>query len=77
MKEESGDAPSTPDEQAGPRPIQGRRLIEDDVPWGSLASFALFKLFSEWQSQGFQLPPSGLPPVFHKVINRTLYFQSL
>ncbi|CAB0003979.1 unnamed protein product, partial [Nesidiocoris tenuis] len=28
---------------------------EDDVPWGSLASFALYKLFSEWQSQGFQL----------------------
>lgn len=63
MKEE-GAAPAEGEEGAPPRP--GRRPVEDDVPWGSLASFALFKLFSEWQSQGFQLPPSGLPPVFHK-----------
>lgn len=68
MKEESvaGDVTNPEEQAAGPKPVQGRRLIEDDVPWGSLASFALFKLFSEWQSQGFQLPPSGLPPVFHK-----------
>lgn len=39
----------------------GKQIPEDDVPWGSLASFALYKLFSEWQSQGFQLPAaSGL-----------------
>ncbi|KAF6203526.1 hypothetical protein GE061_001857 [Apolygus lucorum] len=39
-------------------------IPEDDVPWGSLASFALYKLFAEWQSQGFQLPPvSGLQGV--------------
>lgn len=70
MKEESvtGEVTNSEEQPAGPKPVQGRRLIEDDVPWGSLASFALFKLFSEWQSQGFQLPPSGLPPVFHKVI---------
>ncbi|XP_073971683.1 uncharacterized protein isoform X2 [Rhodnius prolixus] len=44
-----------------------RQIQEDDVPWGSLASFALYKLFSEWQSQGFQLPASsGLPAVFQK-----------
>lgn len=29
---------------------------EDDVPWGSLASYALFKLFSEWQAQGYTIP---------------------
>lgn len=69
MKEETvaaGDATNSEEQAIGPKPVQGRKLIEDDVPWGSLASFALFKLFSEWQSQGFQLPPSGLPPVFHK-----------
>ncbi|KAK9504036.1 hypothetical protein O3M35_010477 [Rhynocoris fuscipes] len=45
----------------------GKQIQEDDVPWGSLASFALYKLFSEWQSQGFQLPASsGLPAVFQR-----------
>ena len=46
-------------------PVRPKNLIpEDDVPWGSLASFALYKLFSEWQSQGFQLPvASGLQNV--------------
>jgi hypothetical protein len=29
---------------------------EDDVPWGNLASFALYKLFTEWQSQGTHVP---------------------
>jgi hypothetical protein len=29
---------------------------EDDVPWGSLASFALYKLFTDWQSQGTHVP---------------------
>lgn len=34
-----------------------RRIFpEDDVPWGSLASFALHKLFTEWQSQGTEVP---------------------
>lgn len=32
----------------------------DEVPWSSLASFALFKLFSEWQNQGTVIPvPKG------------------
>jgi hypothetical protein len=31
---------------------------EDDVPWGSLASFALYKLFTDWQSQGTHVPIS-------------------
>lgn len=33
-----------------------RSFPEDDVPWGSLASFALHKLFTEWQSQGTEVP---------------------
>ena len=33
-----------------------RSFPEDDVPWGSLASFALHKLFMEWQSQGAEVP---------------------
>ncbi|KAG7188214.1 hypothetical protein KM043_016084 [Ampulex compressa] len=35
----------------------------DEIPWSSLASFALYKLFLEWQNQGISLPVprSGLP----------------
>nr|CAD7577459.1 unnamed protein product [Timema californicum] len=29
---------------------------EDEVPWGNLASFALYKLFVEWQQQGTPVP---------------------
>lgn len=29
---------------------------EDEVPMLHLASFALHKLFSEWQSEGFEIP---------------------
>lgn len=52
----------------GEEPKKPRRLIaEDDVPWGSLASFALYKLFSDWQSQGFQLPANaGIAGIFQK-----------
>ncbi|XP_047002253.1 double-stranded RNA-specific editase 1-like isoform X1 [Schistocerca americana] len=36
---------------------QGKPQVpEDDVPWGSLASFALYKLFTEWQNQGTHVP---------------------
>ena len=31
-------------------------MEEDETPWAQLASLALFKLFNEWQSQGFQIP---------------------
>lgn len=41
----------------------GRRPIpEDEVPWGSLASFALFKLFADWKSQGSSIPTILSPP---------------
>lgn len=35
----------------------------DDVPWSSLASFALYKLFLEWQNQGtvVPIPRPGVP----------------
>jgi hypothetical protein len=36
---------------------------EDDVPWGSLASFALYKLFTEWQNQGTHVPIPKQTPV--------------
>lgn len=32
---------------------------EDDLPWGSLAAFALHKLFLEWQRGATELPPLG------------------
>ena len=31
-------------------------LLEDETPWAQLASLALFKLFNDWQSSGFQIP---------------------
>lgn len=33
-------------------------LAEDEMPWGSLAAFALHKLFEEWQKDA-ALPLSG------------------
>jgi hypothetical protein len=36
----------------------------DEIPWRSLASFALYKLFLEWQNQGtvVPVPRPGLSP---------------
>lgn len=36
----------------------------DEIPWSSLASFALYKLFLEWQNQGtvVPVPRPGLSP---------------
>ncbi|XP_059488169.1 double-stranded RNA-specific editase 1-like [Neocloeon triangulifer] len=46
-----GEEPPLLDQEG--RPVNGQPpQPEDDVPWGSLASFALYKLFNEWQSQG-------------------------
>jgi hypothetical protein len=30
--------------------------MEDETPWVQLASLALFKLFNDWQAQGFVIP---------------------
>lgn len=30
--------------------------LETDTPWSALASLAMFKLFNDWQAQGYQLP---------------------
>lgn len=30
--------------------------MEDETPWLQLASLALFKLFNDWQAQGFIVP---------------------
>jgi hypothetical protein len=45
-------------------------IIEDETPWAQLASLALFKLFNDWQNQGFQIPSEllrapdvAVPPV--------------
>ena len=39
--------------------------LETDMPWSALASLAMFKLFNDWQAQGYLLPPElarGLGP---------------
>ena len=30
--------------------------MTDETPWAQLASLALFKLFNDWQAQGFAIP---------------------
>ncbi|XP_012257982.2 interleukin enhancer-binding factor 3-like [Athalia rosae] len=48
-KEEGSEVTAVPSsEQASDEP--------DEVPWSSLASFALYKLFLEWQNQGTVVP---------------------
>ena len=65
-KEDITDVASGDDMSEKGSSVNGRRVIpEDEVPWGSLASFALFKLFAEWKTQGSIIPhvtpPLGKP----------------
>jgi len=32
-------------------------IHEDETPWANLASLAIYKLFNDWQAQGFDVPP--------------------
>jgi len=34
--------------------------LEDETPWTALASLAIYKLFNDWQIQGFIVPPELL-----------------
>ncbi len=34
----------------------------DETPWAQLASLALFKLFNDWQAQGYDIPAELLKP---------------
>jgi dsRNA-specific ribonuclease len=45
--------------------VMETNTAEDEIPWSSLASFALYKLFLEWHNQGTSVPVTrpGLPPV--------------
>eukprot|EP00096_Caligus_rogercresseyi_P009461 TRINITY_DN321_c0_g2_i1.p1 TRINITY_DN321_c0_g2~~TRINITY_DN321_c0_g2_i1.p1 ORF type:complete len:298 (-),score=105.85 TRINITY_DN321_c0_g2_i1:287-1180(-) len=36
--------------------------MEDETPWAQLSSFALFKLFNDWQVRGFDVPKELLRP---------------
>ncbi len=35
---------------------EGKAPMEDETPWLQLASLAMFKLFNDWQAQGFVIP---------------------
>ncbi len=39
-------------EAAVPKPHE----MQDETPWAQLASLALFKLFNDWQAQGYAVP---------------------
>ncbi|XP_076279952.1 uncharacterized protein LOC143208900 [Lasioglossum baleicum] len=49
--------------EEGPTPMDTNVDETDEIPWSSLASFALYKLFLEWHNQGTSVPVSrpGLP----------------
>lgn len=49
--------------EEGPTPMDTNVDDTDEIPWSSLASFALYKLFLEWHNQGTSVPVSrpGLP----------------
>ncbi|XP_076658130.1 uncharacterized protein LOC143362129 [Halictus rubicundus] len=49
--------------EEGPTPMDTSVDDTDEIPWSSLASFALYKLFLEWHNQGTSVPVSrpGLP----------------
>ena len=36
--------------------LQNPRNTEDDTPWAAVASLGLFKLFNDWQAQGYNVP---------------------
>lgn len=42
--------------KAAPTDPEAKPPMEDETPWLQLASLALFKLFNDWQAQGFVIP---------------------
>jgi hypothetical protein len=34
----------------------GRPSNEDYCPWGAIASLALYRLYADWQTQGYDVP---------------------
>ena len=36
--------------------------MTDETPWAQLASLALFKLFNQWQADGFAIPAELFKP---------------
>ena len=65
--EAAADASATPTEgvKDESKEENGEESAENDIPWSSLASFALHKLFLEWQNQGTVVPilRPGAPPL--------------
>ncbi|XP_075221034.1 double-stranded RNA-specific editase 1-like isoform X2 [Lycorma delicatula] len=61
VKSESGNIDDTMDGSSVSSNRPKRRIPEDDIPWGSIASFALHKLFLEWQNQGIEVPVLPIP----------------
>ena len=56
LKEEDGEEEDGDQENGG----KTRPDMETDTPWVSLASLALFKLFNDWQAQGYVMPAGML-----------------
>jgi len=45
------------------KPLKPHEFM-DETPWAQLSSLALYKLFNDWQTQGFDLPQDLLGPHF-------------
>ncbi|XP_066594943.1 uncharacterized protein [Prorops nasuta] len=62
---QSNDGPSVKTENSDEStPMDTNTDENDEIPWSSLASFALYKLFLEWHNQGTSvpIPRPGIPP---------------
>jgi len=53
-----GGADGEPGNPEGLKPHE----MTDETPWAQLASLALFKLFNDWQAQGFAIPAELFKP---------------
>ncbi|CAK9803727.1 Double-stranded RNA-specific editase 1 [Anthophora plagiata] len=60
---EPSNVPKDDNSEEGGTPMDTNIDESDEIPWSSLASFALYKLFLEWHNQGTSVPVPrpGLP----------------
>jgi dsRNA-specific ribonuclease len=58
------------DQENGSPNSKNNRNQESDTPWVSLASLALFKLFNDWQSQGYEIPVEMLKGSSERILGQ-------
>jgi len=53
---ETGETGEEKENEESPEKEGKQQRMETETPWVSLASLALFKMFNDWQSQGYDIP---------------------